>query len=139
MFGKKNKKEELSYKIDDYKMPEYFYTNKLVVGNLESVTNKTELPSVLTTDQKYIFEVIKEKDKVRYKEVFTGFITDIEANCHFFNYPYLVNIVSLKETLPSIGEKIPKLSLLLILNEINKKLNMVIDKKSVQEKSKNKH
>ena len=139
MFGKNKKKEELKYKTDNYVMPDFFDTSKLVVANLESVTNETELPSVLTTDQKYIFEVIKEKDKTRYKEVFTGFITDTEDNCHYFNYPYLVNIVSLKEVIPTINEKVPKLSLLLVSNEVNKRLKMVIDKEKVKVKTKNKH
>ncbi len=40
-------------------MPEYFDTSRLVIANLETVTNVTEVPSLLTTDQKYLFEVIK--------------------------------------------------------------------------------
>jgi hypothetical protein len=137
MFGKKNKKEELNFKTDDYVMPEFFDSNKLVVANLESITNETEFPTVLTTNQKYIFEEIKEKDKLRYKEVFTGFITDKEENCHFFNYPYPVNIIPLKEVVPTIIEKVPKYALLLLLNEVNTKLNMVMDVETVEEKTNN--
>ena len=110
MFGKKNKKDELNFETENYIMPEYFDKNKLVVANLEQVTNQNVLPYVLTTSQKYIFEVINEKEKVRYKEVFTGFITDNEDSQHYFNYPYPVNITPLREVLPSIREDIPKFS-----------------------------
>ena len=134
MFGKKNKKDELKFKEENYIMPEEFDTSKLVVANLESVSNETELPTVITTKQKYIFEKINEKDKLRYKEVFTGFITDKEENCHYFNYPYPVNIVPLKEVLPTIRDNIPKLSLLLVLNEVNTKSKMVMDQDTVKEK-----
>ena len=129
MFGKKRKKDEIKLGIDNYTMPDYFDTSKLVVANLESITNETEIPSIITTNQKYIFEEIKEQDKIKYKEVFTGFIADTEENCHYFNYPYPVNITPLKEVIPSIREKVPKLALLLVLNEVNTKLKMVMEPK----------
>ena len=137
MFWKKKKKEKenkdkVKFETENYIMPEYFDVSKLVVANLESISNETELPTVSTTDQKYIFEKINDNDRTRYKEVFTGFITDIEDNCHYFNYPYLVNIVSLKEALPTIRDSVPKFSLLLI--EVNTKLEKVIDKEVEEEK-----
>ena len=137
MFGKKNKKERLSNDSNNYIMPECFDTSNLVVANLEMVTNDEEFPMVSTTDQKYIFEIVTDNDKVRYKEVFTGFITDIEDNCHIFNYPYVVNITSLNEIIPTINKTIPKLSLLIVLNEINK--NVKTNKEMDQGKRKSKH
>ena len=139
MFWKKKKKEKenkdkVKFETENYIMPEYFDVSKLVVANLESISNETELPTVSTTDQKYIFEKINDNDRTRYKEVFTGFITDIEDNCHYFNYPYLVNIVSLKEALPTIRDSVPKFSLLLILDEVNTKPEMVKDQEEVENK-----
>ena len=138
MFWKKKKKEKenkdkVKFETENYIMPEYFDVSKLVVANLESISNETELPTVSTTDQKYIFEKIYDNDRARYKEVFTGFITDIEDNCHYFNYPYLVNIVPLKEALPTIRDSVPKFSLLLILNEVNTKLEKEMDQEVVED------
>ena len=132
MFGKKNKKEELKFETDKYIMPEFFDASKLVVANLELVSNEGEFPTISTTNQKYIFEKVEENSKLRYKEVLTGFLTDPEDNCHYFNYPYPVNIVPLKEVIPTIRDNIPKLALLLVLNEVNTK--KVVDKKKEENK-----
>ena len=38
----------------------------------------------------------------------------------YFNLPYVVNIVPLKKIIPKIKTTIPKYSLILLLNEVNK-------------------
>lgn len=136
MFGKKNKKTELNFKTDNYVIPEFIDTSNLVVGNLESVTNETELPTIITTNQKFIFEKIDDNGKTRYKEIFTGFVADIEGSCMYFNYPYIVNIIPIKEVLPTIMEKIPKYSLLLALNEVNTKSKIVKNQEIANTKKK---
>ena len=75
---------------------------------------------VKQTEQKYIFEMLNENGKTRYSEIFTCFIADAEES-HYFDLPYVVNIVSLKEHVPSVAENIPKYGLLLVLNEVNTK------------------
>lgn len=121
MFRNKKKKEELKFETEKYVMKDHYNSNDLVVANLESVTNETELPMVEITDQRYIFEVINDSGKERFREVFTGFIADRENNFGYFTLPYVVNIVPLKEVIPTVCDEIPKLALLLALNEINKK------------------
>lgn len=130
---KKKKKTELSFESKDYIMPEYFDSSKLIIANLETVTNETRIPMVETTEQKYIFEKINDNNKERYKEVFTGFIADKQSNFGYFNLPYVVNSVSLKNVVPNVSDKIPKYGLLLLLNEINKKEEK---DKAVQKKKK---
>jgi len=121
MFGKKNKKEKLGFETKNYKMKDYYNSNDLVVACLESVTNNSEFPMVETTDQRYIFEEIYEDDNYRYREVFTGFIANRESYFNYFNLPYVVAVVPLKKVVPTVCDEIPKLSLLLLLNEVNKK------------------
>jgi hypothetical protein len=127
MFGKKKKKEEnkekddLNFKTENYIMKDHYNSNSLVVANLESVTNETEIPMVETTDQRYIFEIIDDNGKLRFREIFTGFKADRQSNFGYFNLPYVVDVVPLKEVVPTIRDEIPKLGLLLLLNEVNKK------------------
>ena len=70
-----------------------------------------------TTKQRYIFEKIEEDGKVRYREVFTGFIADTESA--YFDLPYVVNIKPIDKVLDKVTETLPKYSLLLAIDEIN--------------------
>lgn len=103
-----------------YKMKNNYEADKLIVANFERISSKATIhgPMLETTDQKYIFEVVKTKDKIRYREIFTGFIANDEE--HTFDIPYVVNphpfTDYFKETK---GTKVPKLSLLWALNDIN--------------------
>ena len=125
MFGKKKqnqKNNQLNFKSDNYKINDSYKTDDLVVANLEYISSEATPygPMVKQTEQKYIFEMLNENGKTRYREIFTGFIADAEES-HYFDLPYVVNIVSLKEHVPSVAENIPKYGLLLVLNEVNKK------------------
>lgn len=125
MFGKKKqnkKKESLNFKSDNYKMNDNYVTNNLVVANLEYISSEPTPygPMVKQTKQKYIFELLNENGKIRYREIFTGFVADDEES-HYFDLPYVVNIVSLKEEVPDVADNIPKYGLLLLLNEVNTK------------------
>ncbi len=125
MFGKKKqnqKNNQLNFKSDNYKINDSYKTDDLVVANLEYISSEATPygPMVKQTEQKYIFEMLNENSKTRYREIFTGFIADAEES-HYFDLPYVVNIVSLKEQVPSVAENIPKYGLLLVLNEVNTK------------------
>ena len=125
MFGKKKqnqKNNQLNFKSDNYKINDSYKTDDLVVANLEYISSEATPygPMVKQTGQKYIFEMWNENGKTRYREIFTGFIADAEES-HYFDLPYVVNIVSLKEHVPSVAENIPKYGLLLVLNEVNTK------------------
>ena len=65
-----------------------------------------------TTKQKYIFEITNIEGNIRYREIFTGFIADVEE--HYFDLPYVVNIKSLNEEIPTVAKNIPKYGLLLL-------------------------
>lgn len=125
MFGKKKqneKKESLNFKSDNYKLNDNYMPDNLVVANLDYISSKLTSygPMVKQTEQKYIFELLNENGKIRYREIFTGFVADAEES-HYFDLPYVVNIVSLKEEVPDVADNIPKYGLLLVLNEVNTK------------------
>ena len=129
MFRSKKKKSLVD---NNYKMKEAYNTDSLLVANLEWISNEatTYGPMVKTTKQKYIFEEVVEEDKIRYRELFTGFVLDLENNV--FNLPYPVNVRKLKDFIPDISDEVPKYSLLLILNDVN---SIKIEEK--EEKSRN--
>ena len=133
MFGKKKqnkKKESLNFKSDNYKMNDNYVTNNLVVANLEYISSEPTMygPMIKQTEQKYIFELLNENGKIRYREIFTGFVADAEES-HYFDLPYVVNVVSLKEEVPDVADNIPKYGLLLVLNEVNTKKRLKTLKK----------
>ena len=103
-------------------MQDSYKAANLVVANLEYISSEGTPygPMVKTTTQKYIFEILNENSKNRYREIFTGFIVDSEER-HYFDFPYVVNITSLKEQIPSVTNSISKYDLLLVLNEVNAK------------------
>ncbi len=129
MFGKKKenqKNNSLNLNNENYQMKDSYYSNNIVVANLEYISND-EMPMVIQTNQKYIFEVINENNKIRYREIFTGFIADSEES-NYFNLPYVVNITELKEQLPSVANNIHKYGLLIVLNEINTNNTKILKK-----------
>ena len=125
MFGKKKEKQKndsLNFKSENYQMKDNYNADNLVVANLEYISSEATPygPMVKKTTQKYIFEILNENGKTRYREIFTGFIADCEES-HYFDLPYAVNIITLKEQVPSVANNIPKYGLLLVLNEVNTK------------------
>ena len=80
MFGKKKIKKEVSldFTSDDYKMKDIFDSANLFVANLEYISDEVTPygPMVQRTAQKYLFESINVDGKIRYREIFTGFIAD---------------------------------------------------------------
>lgn len=131
MFGRRRKKDHstLNFKTNNYEMNDSYDTSNLVVGNLEYVSSKyTDFgPMVEKTKQKYIFEKITEEDKTRYREIFTGFVADTESA--YFDLPYVVDIVPLKERISNVAERVPKYGLLLLIDEINRAVKVKVHKK----------
>lgn len=127
MFGKKKQNkgnDSLNFESENYQMKDSYSADNLVIANLEYVSNEPRPcgPMIQKTTLTYIFEILNENNKIRYREIFTGFIADSEES-HYFNLPYVVNIIALKERVPSVSSSIPKYGLLLVLNEINIKNN----------------
>ena len=59
---------------------------------------------------------------IKYQEIFTGFIAGDSAE-GYFDLPYVVDMVALTEILVDYKqEKIPKLGMLLTLNEVNSQM-----------------
>ena len=120
MFGKK--KKSLNFESDNYKLKDNYVTDNLVVANLKYISSEATPsgPMIKQTEQKYIFELLNENGKIRYREIFTGFVADAEES-QYFDLPYVVNVVSLKEQVLCVADNIPRYGLLLVLNEINTK------------------
>lgn len=115
----------MSNKKEVYVMKDEYDSDNLVVANLsyfcDAIDSETNCPTdikIFTTNQKYLFEVIKINGKVKFREIFTGFIA--ETCPMFFEEPFVENCVSLKEEIDCL-DKIPKFSTLLLLNKINNK------------------
>ena len=121
MFGKKKQNQEkLNFKSENYQMKDCYNVDNLVVANLEYVSGDSMAcgPMIIQTEQKYIFEILNVAGKARYREIFTGFIVDADES-PYFNLPYVVNIETLKDQIPTIKNDVSKYALLLVLDEVN--------------------
>jgi len=127
---KKNaRKEEFNFSPKNYTMAEIYDAEKLVVGKFKYISNDvTEFgPMVKKTSQNYIFEPIVINGIVKYQEVFTGFI--VGDSEEYFDLPYVVDMEKLTEISVDYKQtKIPKLGMLLTLNEVNSQIVKCNDK-----------
>ena len=122
MFGKKKKNVVDNRNTNNFKekyiMKESYNAEDLYLARFKWVSSEVTNfgPMDKETEIKYIFE----KEKGKYKEVFTGFEADIIEE--YFNYPYVVDIVPLTEVHEEYkGIKFPRLGMLLLFNDVNKK------------------
>ena len=118
------KKDEFTFSPKNYVMAEIYDAENLVVGKLEVISSDvTEFgPMVKKTSQNYIFEPIVINGVIKYQEIFTGFIAGDSAE-GYFDLPYVVDMVALTEILVDYKqEKIPKLGMLLTLNDVNSQM-----------------
>ncbi len=123
-------KEEPSFSPENYTMAEIYDAEKLVVGKFEYISSDvTEFgPMVKKTSQNYIFEPIVISGMVKYQEVFTGFIAGDSAE-GYFDLPYVVEMEELTKILVDYKQtKIPRLGMLLTLNEVNSQMVNCNDK-----------
>ena len=122
MFGRKNKnvidERNINNLQDKYTMKDSYNADELFLARFKWVSSEvTDFgPMDKETEIKYIFEKVEEK----YKEVFTGFEADVVSE--YFNYPYVADIVPLTEVHEEFkGTKFPRLGMLLLFNDVNKK------------------
>ena len=118
-------KKKLVFEEKNYKMKKEYDADKLLVGNLETITggNIYASPMVKITKQKYIFELRKDG---KYREIFTGFLADKVDNAEngisfkYFDLPYVNNIEKFTKYFPEYKrKKIPKLAFITIMDELN--------------------
>lgn len=101
-------------------MKEIYDAEILVIGKLEYISSDIAEfgPTVKTTSQKYIFEPIVINGIIKYQEVFTGFIAGDSSE--YFDLPYVTDMEQLTEVLVDYRQaEVPKLGMLLVLNEVN--------------------
>ena len=115
-----------------YVMKENYRADELVVANMQYISNQEDphVPMLITTEQKYIFEIIrKNSGDIMYREVFTGYkfsgkpshkkSDDVEVVV--WDFPYIVDVEPLSKKMDNVADIIPKYALLLVLNEVNEK------------------
>ena len=113
MFGKRKNK-------DVYTMKESYNADDLYLARFKWVSSEvTDFgPMDKETEINYIFE----KEGEKYKEIFTGFEADIASK--YFNWPYVIDIMPLTEVHEDLkGKNFPRLGMLLLFNNVNKKEN----------------
>lgn len=73
MFGKK---KLLDFESNNYKLKDNYVTDNLVVANLKYISSEaTPYGSMVKqTEQKYIFELLNENGKIRYREYLLGLL-----------------------------------------------------------------
>ena len=123
MFGKKKKNiiddKNTNNSQEKYTMKESYNADELFLARFKWVSSYNadySGPMNKETEIKYIFEKVEEK----YKEVFTGFEADISEE--YFNLPYVIDIMPLIEVHEDLkGTIFPRLGMLTLFNEVNKK------------------
>lgn len=111
MFGKRKNK-------DIYTMKESYNADDLYLARFKWVSSEvTDFgPMDKETEINYIFE----KEGEKYKEIFTGFEADVVSE--YFNWPYVIDIMPLTEVYEKFkGKNFPRLGMLLLFNNVNKK------------------
>ena len=126
MFGKNGRNE---FGDKGYKMKDHYKADKLVVARFQRISSGDFefRPMVETTEQKYTFEIVQVGKKIRYREIFTGFITDNVndtskdgIDSKYFDLPYVFEPKKFTEYFPETkGQLIPKLSLIWTQNDLN--------------------
>lgn len=115
------RKEDFNFRPKNYMMREIYDAEKLMVGKLEYISREfvPGRPMEKKSSQNYIFEPIIIDGIVKYQEVFTGFIAG-DSKEVYFNLPYVVDMEQLTELSVDYKQtKIPKLGMLLVLNDVN--------------------
>lgn len=114
MFGKRKNNNSQ----EKYTMKDSYNADDLYLARFKWVSSEvTDFgPMDKETEIKYLFE----KEGEKYKEIFTGFEADVVSE--YFNYPYVIDIVPLTEVHEEFkGTKFPRLGMLLLFNDVNKK------------------
>lgn len=123
MFGKKKKNVVDARDNNDlqekYTMKERYNADELYLARFKWISSDNvdfSGPMNKETEIKYLFE----KEGEKYKEIFTGFKAGIDTE--YFNLPYVIDIMPLTEVHEEFkGTKFPRLGMILLFNDINKK------------------
>ena len=122
MFGKKKTKviddRNTNNSQEKYIMKDSYNADDLYLARFKWVSTEiTDFgPMLKETEIKYLF--LKEGEK--YKEIFTGFEADLVS--YYFDCPYVIDIVPLIEVHEEFkGARFPRLGMLLLFNDVNKK------------------
>ena len=102
-----------------YVMKDNYNVDDLMVGNFNYVSSNVTEGGIkeVQTDQKYFFEEVLDNGKIKYREIFTGFIADAEEN-GYFDIPYVVNAIPLRELFQG-KDVLSKYALILVLDKVN--------------------
>lgn len=129
MFKNNRIKRSNEFGDENYIMKDYYEADKLIVAKFQRISSRyiEDSPALETTHQKYFFEPVHTKNKTRYREIFTVFITDdIDTTTEnafdskFFDLPYVFEKEEFTKYFPQTkGSTLPKLSLIWALNDVN--------------------
>lgn len=111
------------YKIDTDKLPVEY---EVIDGYYQEENGNLEL-------RVYLNKEYSKEEKINLHNSLVDYFKTVadDKESIYFNLPYVVNIISLKELVPSVSKELPKYSLLLLLNEVN-----IIEKSKVKIKQK---
>ncbi len=125
LLPKRIKKKKTKKIKTPYQMKNEYEADKLIIAKLTTIPSIPK--SEETTNQIFFFELINNNNEIKYREIFTGFITDciedIEnkpVNVKYFDTPYVTEPEILTSILPEYKEKrIDKHRFKLIKKELN--------------------
>ena len=107
----------------NYIMSDTYLANDLVVAEIGTV-EESNCCNIITrkVEQKYICEIVNFDGKPKFREIFTGLIIDTKDGMSDSgsNLPIIISHEPLIKVIPgTLGRKIPKLSLIWLMNDIN--------------------
>lgn len=121
-FYRKNPNKENPYGDKNHVMKKAYNADDLVIADFVIMDEECQDLATIKLKQKYLCEKINIKGIPKFREVFTGFITDtseFELNDED-NLPRITTYVPLTAMIPEVkGLSIPKLSLIWLMNDIN--------------------
>lgn len=133
---RKNPNKKNPYGDKNYTMKNSYNADDLVVAEFVIMDEECQDLATIKLKQKYLCEKIDIEGIPKFREVFTGFITDtseFELDDED-NLPRITTYVPLTDVIPEVkGLSIPKLSLILLMNDIN---HQKITNKNVKKKNK---
>lgn len=126
MFKSKKKDVCIDRNVSD--INRLYDISSLVIGRLQRMNNLRGNggPSIESTKQRYVFEVINDKDVIKYKEIFTGYVAFSINNTildgydtKYFGFPYVYDIEDFSNYFDRKDKTVSKLDLIWLLNDIN--------------------
>lgn len=107
-----------------YKMKRFYDADKLVVAKIGTMISETQDLAFKEFEQPFLFETICDAGETKYQEVFTGYIpnpTFIKDKLVDDKLPAIIDLVPLTDVIHILRRKLPNLSLILLVNDLNLK------------------